>query len=675
MFITSLTFTLALASAVAAVSISPKPTLKLEHVYRRSVNMKLPFHYPESVSKSVSVQLPVAGLANPSKSQLLASASSYLSDTLGVPASQLKVDSSFTDASGTMHIYGSQITSGGIRVSNHQFAVHLSSSGQVDSYSASFGTSSHFSKSALTYSEPVAEVPLQDAIATASKAIGIPYHQEFNATQEYVQLSEGNIVYAHKFQLRDSPVQNWMQVWVDAHTGQLINVIDFSNDFSYKAIKLPDNDPRDGFSLVRDPEVRSASPNGWTTGTQTVGNNVNALDQRSGAPGRGSNGVFDSNHNSNAQPTTPENTQTSAVNLFYIGNTMHDLTYQYGFTEATGNFQKDNFGKGGRGNDAVRINVLSTSGTNNANFLTPADGQSGIMNMFRFTSTNPNRDGGLDNAIPVHEYGHGISNRLTGGSATGQCLSSNEAGGMGEGWSDFFALVVTAKKQNRDVTPMSTGSFVTNSARGIRSHPYSTDTKINPLKFSDLKRLTEVHDVGEVWTMMLWEMYWNLVNKNGFSENLFDAKQSAGNVVAMQLVMGGLMNQPCNPTFISARDAILKADTSFYRGANKCDIISGFAKRGLGLNARNKNDDFSVPAECSGSGGGSQKTPGQTPDTPIGTPSRQPGGNPTTTTTLPRRRRTSVPTTKGGRRRRSGRTSITTNTTGGQTKRGGRTSS
>ncbi|KAJ1343986.1 hypothetical protein BSLG_001466 [Batrachochytrium salamandrivorans] len=85
--------------------------------------------------------------------------------------------------------------------------------------------------------------------------------------------------------------------------------------------------------------------------------------------------------------------------------------------------------------------------------------------------------------------------------------------------------------------------------------------------------------------------------------------------------------------------------------------------------------DTLVPAECSGSGGGSQKTPGQTPDTPIGTPSRQPGGNPTTTTTLPRRRRTSVPTTKGGRRRRSGRTSITTNTTGGQTKRGGRTSS
>ncbi|KAJ1332242.1 extracellular metalloproteinase MEP [Batrachochytrium salamandrivorans] len=60
------------------------------------------------------------------------------------------------------------------------------------------------------------------------------------------------------------------------------------------------------------------------------------------------------------------------------------------------------------------------------------------------------------------------------------------------------------------------------------------------------------------------------------------------------------MRQPCNPTFLSARDAIIEADKSFYGGANKCEIIKGFAKRGLGLNANNFRNDFSVPKECSG---------------------------------------------------------------------------
>ena len=34
------------------------------------------------------------------------------------------------------------------------------------------------------------------------------------------------------------------------------------------------------------------------------------------------------------------------------------------------------------------------------------------------------------------EYGHGISNRLKGGSAQANCLGSFVAGAMGEGWSD-----------------------------------------------------------------------------------------------------------------------------------------------------------------------------------------------------------------------------------------------
>lgn len=43
------------------------------------------------------------------------------------------------------------------------------------------------------------------------------------------------------------------------------------------------------------------------------------------------------------------------------------------------NFQNNNFGKGGAGNDRVTISVQDAAGTNNADFATPADGQSGRM--------------------------------------------------------------------------------------------------------------------------------------------------------------------------------------------------------------------------------------------------------------------------------------------------------
>ncbi|KAH6590310.1 hypothetical protein BASA61_005349 [Batrachochytrium salamandrivorans] len=98
---------------------------------------------------------------------------------------------------------------------------------------------------------------------------------------------------------------------------------------------------------------------------------------------------------------------------------------------------------------------------------------------------------------------------------------------------------------------------------------------------------------------MLWEVYWNLVAKHRFSTNLYDTKQSAGNVVAMKIIMGGLMIQSCNPTLLGARDAIIAADKLHYKSAHKCEIYKGFARRGLGLGAtKSYANDFSVPPEC-----------------------------------------------------------------------------
>ncbi|KAH6560092.1 hypothetical protein BASA60_000091 [Batrachochytrium salamandrivorans] len=96
------------------------------------------------------------------------------------------------------------------------------------------------------------------------------------------------------------------------------------------------------------------------------------------------NGVFKTKFDSNEDPGTVANVAAAAVNLFYLTNVMHDISYQYGFTESAGNFQKDNFGKGGQGSDPVIINVLDTSSVDGAEFFTPPDGQPGEMSLYRF---------------------------------------------------------------------------------------------------------------------------------------------------------------------------------------------------------------------------------------------------------------------------------------------------
>ncbi|OAJ44640.1 hypothetical protein BDEG_27850 [Batrachochytrium dendrobatidis JEL423] len=201
-------------------------------------------------------------------------------------------------------------------------------------------------------------------------------------------------------------------------------------------------------------------------------------------------------------------------------------------------------------------------------------------------------------------------------------MSGHEIRGMSKGWSDIFAMIVTAKESDKADTPVILGAYVINKLKGIRSHPYTTDMKINPLTYGDLKTRTELHEAGKVWATMLWEVYWNLVTKSGFSTNLYDAKGKAGNIVAMQNLSEenksevqeevaleikinrlSLFNRSEKGliSLVNARDAIIASDAAYYNGANKCEIWKGFAKRGLGVNAADYTNDFSVPAEC-GSG-------------------------------------------------------------------------
>jgi extracellular elastinolytic metalloproteinase len=112
----------------------------------------------------------------------------------------------------------------------------------------------------------------------------------------------------------------------------------------------------------------------------------------------------------------------------------YSVLRRYGFDEVAGNFQQYNFGRGGAENDAVIANAQDGSGYNNANFMTPPDGQNGRCRMYLWNVATPFRDGDLEAGIVIHELSHGLSTRLTGGPANSGCLGWGESGGMGEGW-------------------------------------------------------------------------------------------------------------------------------------------------------------------------------------------------------------------------------------------------
>jgi hypothetical protein len=79
------------------------------------------------------------------------------------------------------------------------------------------------------------------------------------------------------------------------------------------------------------------------------------------------------------------------------------------------------------------------------------------MQMYLWNLTNPDRDGDFDNGIVIHEYGHGISIRLTGGPGTSSCLSNTEQGG--EGWSDYFAVLMTMEASDAGTDRRGVGTY------------------------------------------------------------------------------------------------------------------------------------------------------------------------------------------------------------------------
>ncbi len=525
---------------------------------------------------------------------------------------------------------------------------------------------------------------------------------------------------------------------------------------SYRVLPLYVESPSHGdFTLEVDPADLDVSPLGWhddgtTSYTDTRGNNVDAYEDRdaNNAPGYRPDGGADLEFDFSFDPNSPPINSEDAIitNLFYWNNLMHDVWYRYGFDEASGNFQEDNFGNGGIAGDYVRAEAQDGSGTNNANFSTPTDGGNPRMQMFLWTGvaqleiTNPSSSAGfynysaagfgpsinsnisgniilaydanpdssqacgaivnsaevngnialvdrgacffetkvnnceaagaiavivcnnqpgagtfgmggvdtipdpgipsimisyedcqtirmdldnglagtiesesiafdsdLDNGIICHEYGHGISIRLTGGAGTNSCLGSAEQ--MGEGWSDYFGLVMSQKPGHTHDLPRGIGTYVLGQdtlGSGIRPAEYCTDFAVNDFTYDDIDQVSQPHGVGFVWCTMIWDMTWALENHYGYEPDIFNDSSSAGNIVAYHLVMEGLRLQACNPGFVDGRDAILMADSILYNKEHECIIWNAFARRGLGFSAdqgsaNNRSDGaeaFDLPTGC-----------------------------------------------------------------------------
>lgn len=369
----------------------------------------------------------------------------------------------------------------------------------------------------------------------------------------------------------------------------------------YNVFAWPEESPSHGPRSIQNApwnDALNASPFGWhdTDGiagaefTTTVGNNVYAQEDRNANNGTDGNvadgGVdldFDFPIDFTQSPITNED--AAITNLFYWNNIIHDVLYQYGFDEQSGNFQENNYGNGGLGSDFVWADAQDGSGSNNANFGTPDDGSNPRMQMFLWTSPDPDVDGDFDNGIIAHEYGHGWSNRLVGGPSNTNCLFNAEQ--MGEGWSDYLGLILTMKPGDTRTQGRGIGTYALDqpvSGAGIRPAPYSTDFNVNDYTYGNTNSgVSQPHGIGFVWCTMLWELTWDLIDVYGFDPDIYNG--TGGNNIAFKLVSDGLKYTACEPGFVDGRDAILQADQVNYNGANFNLIWSAFARRGLGFSA------------------------------------------------------------------------------------------
>lgn len=573
-------------------------------------------------------------------------------DLLGLQAADLDgyevTDDVYSAVSGATHVYLRQVEQG-IPVYSAQLHVNVNRDGRILSVNNAFLPDI---AGAVAAAEPTlsgldavlraaSDLGLQAAAPPEVLAVGpaprrattvrFPElsHRPLVARLMWLPIRRGDARLVWNLQAYTPDRLHIYDLTVDAHSGRLWTRFDWVASASYRVFEQPVESPihsplpppDDGRVLAVDPADPTASPLGWhdtgaTSYTILRGNNVHAFDDLNAdnlppavEPDCGATLDCDFHFPIDFGTADPvDYTSASNTNLFYWANIVHDVQYHYGFDEAAGNFQVNNFGNGGLGNDDV-IAMGQKQGPpcpNNAFFGSVPDGGRPTMIMCLWTPSTPRRDFSWDAGVMIHEYGHGISNRLVGGPSTVSCLNNLQQ--PGEGLSDWWALAYTAEVGDQGTDVRGSGTYILGQppdGPGVRPQPYSTDPAVNDYTYESISGLTVPHGVGSVWAQAAWEVYWALVDHHGFDPDLYDAFGGSGNQRMMLYVNEGLKNTVCAPAFTDVRDGIIQAATDNYGGEDVCRVWAAFAAFGLGVDAvsggpqsTNPTNGFGVPPEC-----------------------------------------------------------------------------
>jgi Fungalysin metallopeptidase (M36)/PKD domain len=400
----------------------------------------------------------------------------------------------------------------------------------------------------------------------------------------------------------------WLDTVVDAQTGRLLYRTDHRAYASPHGTVFTVQHPDLGAAQVVSFSGAAFDNAGWVTDRATAGNNANAYqdlnnddvaDYQPQTPPFGDPDYqhfdfpfADAFRTSGGVDVTTDR-DAAVTQAFYRVNFLHDYFYALGFDEPAGNFQDDNFGRGGIGNDGMLVEVdnSATGGTaENSNTQTPP-GQRPRMEIVADKGTD--RDGAFDADHVTHEYTHGVSNRLVMTEAVGGNLPfGNQSWALGEGWSEFFGTSITDDPN--------AGEYI---CGGCTLYPFDD----SPLVYSQLCTLhpagCEPHRDGEIWTAALW-----------------DLRAALGKAQAEQLVIDGIKSMaPIAATFLDGRDGILAADMATSGAARQCLIWRVFAGREMGVSASTVTSPAldtvtpatDVPASCvpTANAGGPYTTP------------------------------------------------------------------
>jgi MYXO-CTERM domain-containing protein len=211
------------------------------------------------------------------------------------------------------------------------------------------------------------------------------------------------------------------------------------------------------------------------------------------------------------------------------------------------------------------------------------------------------RDGTIDNTIVAHEWGHYWHHRLV------QC-GSQSCSGMSEGWGDLQGIMMSIRDgdtfENGKTYALAQyaaqGIARDGSYYGIRRAPYSKDMAKNPFTFKHIRQestlpmatpplasagadMSEVHNVGEIWTETLFEAYTNLIETLKAATPPIPFEEIKRRMA--DYLVAGMKATPSEPTFVQQRDAILATIFATKRMDDFTAIAKGFATRGLGVAA------------------------------------------------------------------------------------------